>query len=195
VAAPPLWRIGVLAEALNRQNNTIRKWEADGVIAEPVFRTGATHNLRMYQKGEMDLIVKSHKLWWAEHHRTNSLAPRPALFRFGQIYWHFRQYLANDRKFGTVFTIPEGAALPKNVKFDPEEVLDDLLLKSGETCSIMDKIKEVSRLIRDNAAWRISGEVIQYRIEAMQDLFRTQSEDDIIVKLERIQNHAESASS
>ena len=51
-----LYNIGVLAEALGRTSQTIRKWEIWGVIPPTPFKT--KEGKRLYSKEHIDAIVK-----------------------------------------------------------------------------------------------------------------------------------------
>ena len=51
-----LYSINVLAEALGRTSQTVRKWELGGTIPPTPFRI---HGRRFYSKEHIDIIVKS----------------------------------------------------------------------------------------------------------------------------------------
>ena len=50
-----LYNIGVVAEAIGRTSQTIRKWEVGGVIPPTPFRQKGK---RLYSKEHIDVIVK-----------------------------------------------------------------------------------------------------------------------------------------
>lgn len=51
-----LFTIGELASRLDRQRQTLRKWERDGVIPQAVFRSGS--NRRLYTRNQIEVIVR-----------------------------------------------------------------------------------------------------------------------------------------
>lgn len=50
-----LYTIGELADRLDRQRQTLRKWERDGIIPQALFRSKT--NRRLYTKAQCDAIV------------------------------------------------------------------------------------------------------------------------------------------
>ena len=50
-----MFTIGDLAQRLDRQRQTLRKWEKQGLIPQAIYRSGA--NRRLYTKNQIDAIV------------------------------------------------------------------------------------------------------------------------------------------
>lgn len=50
-----MFTIGELAFRLDRQRQTLRKWENNGIIPQAIYRSGA--NRRLYTKGQIEAIV------------------------------------------------------------------------------------------------------------------------------------------
>ena len=53
-----LWGVGVLAERLHRNPQTVRRWEKEGIIPIAPFRDSSSHRNRMYSTEHIDAIVK-----------------------------------------------------------------------------------------------------------------------------------------
>lgn len=50
-----MFTIGELAQRLDRQRQTLRKWENNGIIPQAIYRSGA--NRRLYTKNQIEAIV------------------------------------------------------------------------------------------------------------------------------------------
>lgn len=51
-----MFTIGELAQRLDRQRQTLRKWEKQGIIPQAIYRSGADR--RLYTKNQIDAIVE-----------------------------------------------------------------------------------------------------------------------------------------
>jgi hypothetical protein len=196
--AIPYFRIGVLMGKVDRKRNTVHRWEADGIIAEPSVRGGKISAAqRLYTKGEIDLIVESHRLWWEEHFiATGRLVPRPNMWRFGVLYWDMRQYLRPSRKYGYLVTLPDGGyKAPPVAKWDYDTKKDfwvsefkdvgvDATHKEQIPGTLFDKVKEVSRLLRDDRSLRKAGQTVEARMDFSDKIFHVQSREEAISVLE-----------
>lgn len=50
-----MYTIGELAQRLDRQRQTLRKWEKQGIIPQAIYRSGADR--RLYTKNQIEAIV------------------------------------------------------------------------------------------------------------------------------------------
>jgi DNA-binding transcriptional MerR regulator len=69
-----MFTIGELAKRLDRQRQTLRKWENNGIIPQAIYRSGA--NRRLYTKNQIDAIVKC-----VNEHQIKQGQPIPLAFR------------------------------------------------------------------------------------------------------------------
>lgn len=121
---PKLYQIGVVAEKVRRSPVTIRKWEREGLIAEPSYRAGIERSIRTYTDAEVLLILKSFRYWIKEHwDDVGSAVPKPKPYRFGQIYWSLEKYLMVDplNSLDRMLVVPDNYGLPPKVSFDPSK--------------------------------------------------------------------------
>ena len=51
-----MFTIGELAQRLDRQRQTLRKWENNGIIPQAIYRSGA--NRRLYTQNQIEAIVQ-----------------------------------------------------------------------------------------------------------------------------------------
>lgn len=51
----PLYTIGVLADAIGRNSQTLRKWEVAGTIPKTMFKA---KGIRLYSQEQIDIVVK-----------------------------------------------------------------------------------------------------------------------------------------
>jgi hypothetical protein len=69
-----MFTIGELAQRLDRQRQTLRKWENNGIIPQAIYRSGA--NRRLYTKNQIEAIVECVKT-----HQIKQGQPIPPAFK------------------------------------------------------------------------------------------------------------------
>jgi hypothetical protein len=69
-----MFTIGELAQRLDRQRQTLRKWENNGIIPQAIYRSGA--NRRLYTKNQIEAIVTC-----VEKHQIKQGQPIPQDFK------------------------------------------------------------------------------------------------------------------
>lgn len=69
-----MFTIGELAQRLDRQRQTLRKWENNGIIPQATYRSGA--NRRLYTKNQIEAIVAC-----VEKHQIKQGQPIPKEFK------------------------------------------------------------------------------------------------------------------
>lgn len=108
-----MWKIGALARAVNRGVPSIRRYEREGVIDPPKWRTSGGRLQRAYTKGEFDLAVRAINAWLEEH---GGGFPSPKLPRLKEIYQDMKSKgLRKDADNYFVLELPEDYQLPGGV--------------------------------------------------------------------------------
>lgn len=185
--ASVVYKIGYIAGVLGVKPNTIRKWEGQGVIAEPYFRSGETVAYRSYTKGEIDLIFRAHTEWWGEHWRVvGSAVPRPQIFRFGQIYWDLRYKYLVGMGNDWVFDSPISYSPVDKLEFNPK----DVILKSG--VSLFELFTEVGGELRKSAPLRSGRISVRTRMEFFAQVFSATEKStmiELVKKYKEIAKH------
>lgn len=166
--------IGYLASLLKRKPNTIRKWEQVGVIAEPLFRTGAEIAHRLYSDEESALICRAHDEWWREHFEEYGKGvPRPKICRFGQIYWDMRKYL-RENNFGELeLQIPWDYELPGKLDFEMHK-------DKFQRMTYLDHITATATDIKNSPILRKGLKSVRIRIDFLQEAFTQTTKEGIL---------------
>jgi len=186
-----VYRIGSLAAMVKRKPNTIHKWEAQGIIAESMWREGSITSHRVYCRAEMVLIYKAMKAWYAEHYKTLKGVNKPDAFRFGQIYWDMRQYFETNPvdENDYILSVPPDYELPAKLSFRPSKEY----CVEGQT--YMEEIYRVNSLIRDSDGLARGMRKQKTRLQFLSRVYQSQTPEDmgnIISEYEEIVKHAES---
>jgi len=173
--ASVVYRIGYIAEVLGVKPNTVRKWEGQGVVAEPIFRSGETVAYRSYTKGEVDLIFRAHGEWWGEHWRVVGAAvPRPQIFRFGQIYWDLRSNYLVSMDDDYVFDSPVTYRPPDKLLFNPK----DVFFKGGD--NLFELFSDVGVLLRQSSILREKRISVRTRMEFFKAVYTATTKLDML---------------
>jgi hypothetical protein len=177
-----VYRVGYVAKVLGVKSNTVRKWEALGVIAEPLFRSGKVVAYRSYTKEEVELIHYVYRQWWDEHWElTGKAVPKPHIWRYGQIYWYVRKARFSFSGGNTHFSLKE-IELPPRLHFNPK----DIVIK-GKGC-IMDVAQEIGQLLRNNEVLRSERRSVRVRSEFFEKLYSQDSKEGLLDTINEYNN-------
>jgi len=122
----PTWSIGDVAQAIDRNVQTVRLYEKKGVFDKPTFRSRGKSMFRVYTKGEIDLIVNAFNMWWTEHwEKTANRVPPPKVPRLKEIYTDMKQYMKSSSEYFLELKLPEGYKLPEVEECTQSDIQSD----------------------------------------------------------------------